>query len=168
MQACYSNGVQAAKGMTVMTKSQRMKPLTRVATSRERAAARELGEYRRTLAAAEAKYAELVTYREEYSQHLRKSGGAGIDAQRMRDYRLFLARLNEAIGHQQASVDQHRREYERKRRLWSEARVRSKALDKVVERYRHEEDATAERREQAESDERSIQQHTPLGKKDTE
>ena len=143
-----------------------MKPLTRVATSRERTAAKELGEYRRTLATAEAKYAELVTYREEYSQQLRKSGGSGIDAQQMRDYQVFLTRLNEAIGHQQASVDQHRREYERRRRLWSDARVRSKALDKVVERYQKEENTTVERREQAESDERSIQQHTQHGKKD--
>ena len=149
-----------------MTKSRRMKPLTRVATSRERTAAKELGEYRRTLADAEAKYAELVTYREEYSQQLQKSGGSGIDAQQMRDYRVFLARLNDAIGHQQASVDQHRREYEHKRRLWSEARVRANALDKVVERYRKEENTTAERREQAESDERSIQQHTQHEKKE--
>ena len=149
-----------------MTKSQRMKPLTRVATSRERTAAKELGEYRRTLAAAEAKYAELATYREEYSKQLQQSGGSGIDAQQMRDYRVFLARLNEAIVHQQASVDQHRREYERMRRVWSEARVRSKSLDKVVERYKKEESAIVERREQAESDERSIQQHTQHGKKD--
>lgn len=149
-----------------MTKSQRMKPLTRVATSRERSAARELGEFRRALAAAEAKYTELVSYREEYSRQLQQSGGGGIDAQQMRDYRVFLARLNEAIGHQQASVDQHRREYEKRRRLWSDARVRSKALDKVVERYQKEENTTAERREQAESDERSIQQHTQQGKKE--
>ena len=149
-----------------MTKSQRMKPLTRVATSRERTAAKELGEYRRTLAAAEAKYAELATYREEYSKQLQQSGGSGIDAQQMRDYRVFLTRLNEAIVHQQASVDQRRREYERMRRVWSEARVRSKSLDKVVERYQKEEISIVERREQAESDERSIQQHTQHGKKD--
>ena len=148
-----------------MTKSQRMKPLTRVATSRERTAAKELGEYRRTLADAEAKHAELVTYREEYSRHLQQSGGSGIDAQQMRDYRIFLARLNEAIGHQQASVDKHRREYERRRRLWSEARVRASALDKVVERYQKEENTIVERREQAESDERAIQQHTQNGRK---
>lgn len=149
-----------------MTKSQRMKPLTRVATSRERTAAKELGEYRRTLAAAETKYNELVTYREEYNKQLQQSGGSGIDAQQMRDYRIFLSRLNEAIVHQQTRVDQHRREYEKKRRLWSEARVRSKALDKVVERYQKEEVSIVERREQAESDERSIQQHTQHGKED--
>ena len=149
-----------------MTKSQRMKPLTRVATSHERTAAKELGEYRRTLAVAEAKFTELMTYREEYSKQLQQSGGSGIDAQQMRDYRIFLTRLNEAIVHQQASVDQHRREYEQKRRRWSEARVRSKALDKVVERYQKEEVSIVERREQAESDERSIQQHAQHGKKD--
>ena len=138
-----------------MTKSQRMKPLTRVATSRERTAAKELAEYRRVLTAAETKYSELVTYREEYTQRLETSGGTGLDAPQMRDYRLFLARLNEAIGHQQVSVERHRREYERMRGLWSEARIRSKSLDKVVERYRKEENTTAEKREQAESDERS-------------
>jgi flagellar protein FliJ len=151
-----------------MTKSQRMQPLTRVATSRERTAAKELAEYRRALSAAEAKHSELVTYREEYSQQLQKSGGSGIDAQRMRDYRLFLARLNEAIGHQQVSVERQRREYERMRRLWSEARVRSKSLDKVVERYRKEENITAEKREQAESDERSQRQSSQRRRDDTE
>jgi flagellar protein FliJ len=147
-----------------MTKSQRMKPLTKVATSRERNAAKELGEHRRALSEVEAKLAELLTYREEYNRRLQQSGGAGIDAQQMCDYRIFLARLNEAIGHQQACVDKSRREYERKRRLWSEARTRTQALDKVVERYQHEERSTVEKREQAESDERSLQRHSPRDK----
>jgi flagellar FliJ protein len=142
-----------------MTKSQRMGPLTRVAGSRERSAARILGEQRRVLAEIEARLAELTAYREEYTRRLQQNGSSGIDVQQMCDFRVFLARLNEAIGYQQERVEQGRREYEIKRRQWFETRTRVKALDKVVQRYEQEERHVADQREQADTDERALQRH---------
>ena len=142
-----------------MTKSDRMKPLTHVAESRERSAARELGDYRRALGTAESKLAELLTYREEYNRKLDSTAGGGIDVQQMRDYRVFLTKLNDAIQHQQARVDKSRREYEHRRHLWFVARTKAMALGKVVERYQHQERSQADKREQADSDERAIQTH---------
>jgi flagellar FliJ protein len=135
-----------------------MKPLTNVAGSRERTAARELGDYRRMLSAAESKLSELLTYREEYSRKLDSTAG-GIDVQQMRDYRAFLTKLNDAIQHQQARVEKSRREYEHRRHLWFVARTKAMALGKVVERYQAQEKTSADRREQADSDERALQAH---------
>ncbi len=138
-----------------MKKSKRMKPLAEVAESRERTAARVLGERRKALAEAEAKLAELLGYRDEYAKKLEFSGGVTTDARRMYDFRVFLSRLNEAIVHQQLRVEQSRKEYETKRHQWYATRTKIRAVDKIIERYRGDEARVLERRDQAEADDRS-------------
>ncbi len=138
-----------------MTKSKRMKPLAKVVESRERTAARVLGEQRRLLNEAEAKLAELLGYRDEYANKLEFSGKSTIDARQMYDFRVFLSRLNEAIIHQQHRVDHSRREYEAKRHQWYATRTKVRAVDKIITRYLGDESRASERREQVESDERA-------------
>ncbi len=134
-----------------MIKSKRLKPLIHVAGLREHGAAKILIQYRRELAAAEAQLAQLLVYRGEYMQRLE---GADIAARQMRDYRAFLAKLNEAIIHQQKQVAQSYQDYERKRSDWYAVRCKSLALNKIGERYRLQEARLASRREQHEQDER--------------
>ncbi len=80
-----------------------------------------------------------------------------MDVKQLQEYRLFLARLNDAIAQQQKTVLQAERDVERCRSGWMRTRTRSQALDKVRERYQHVERQEAERREQADLDERSTQ-----------
>lgn len=138
-----------------MTRSERMKPITQVAGSRERDAARVLGESQRRLAEVETKLNELTAYRDEYVARLKREGGNGMASRSVLDYQIFLSRLNEAIAYQHGRVSQARREVEQKRALWQASRTQSMALDKVVERYQGDERRAAERREQKELDDRS-------------
>ena len=78
-----------------MSRSKRMKPVMQVAENREQQAARDLGAAQQRLAVQERKLEELQTYRDQYAQQFEQTGGGGIGAVRMQDYRVFLARLNQ-------------------------------------------------------------------------
>jgi flagellar FliJ protein len=138
-----------------MTKSQRLKPVTRVAENREQEAALAMAEAQQTLNECEARLNELVSYRAEYHMHYKAASSAGMEAAQIQDYRHFIAKLDQAISRQLALVDGARNVYEETKRQWFATRSKSLALDKVVTRYRHEEARSVERREQGEADERN-------------
>lgn len=132
-----------------------MKPVQRVAESREQAAVQKLGQSQQYLDAQRARLEELCVYRDQYSQSFQASGGLGLSASRLQDYRVFLSRLNEAIRQQEAIIVQCTSQHELTRQQWVETRSRHKAIDKVIERYRSEEQKTLDRQEQKEQDERA-------------
>ena len=139
-----------------MTKSKRMQPVAKVAEQRERKAAIEMAEFRRFLEAQQARLDELNNYRNDYARHFEEAGRGGMDAARMADYRRILARLNDAIAYQEQRLASLHNEYEQVRQRWTDSRTRAAALDKVMERYREEEQIEGDRREQGESDERAL------------
>ncbi len=147
-----------------MTRSKRMDPVVQVAESRERDAARQLGEWQGRLAQHEARLAELLSYRDDYARQFESTGGNGLGAQRLQDYRAFLERLNSAVRQQEDVLAHTRGEIARLRSRWLDKRTHAKALDKVVERYREDERRAAERREQNESDERANRLSHPANK----
>jgi flagellar FliJ protein len=138
-----------------MMKSERFAPIQVIA-------ARAADELRRAMADAERRVAELErqlqqlqTYRDEY---IRKGAGTGasMDAVRLQNYRAFLGRLGEVIGQHLQKLGVARGDYESRRTLWSEKRLEAESLARAVERFRSEERAVAERREQRESDEAAM------------
>ncbi len=139
-----------------MTRSKRMQPVKQVADNREQAAVRRLGESQQRLGLQEARLEELYTYREQYARAFAEQGGHGIDAARLRDYRVFLARLNEAIRQQEALIAQARNQHRQTREAWVETRSHHQAVDKLLERFRADERRRQARREQAESDEHGL------------
>ena len=141
--------------MHAMSRSKRMKPVQRVAESREQAAVQKLGQSQQYLDAQRARLEELCTYRDQYSASFQASGGQGLNASRLQDYRVFLSRLNEAIRQQEAIIDQCTSQHEQTRQQWVETRSHHQAIDKVIERYRSEEQKNRDRREQQEQDERA-------------
>jgi len=138
-----------------MSRSKRMQPVQRVAETREQAAVQKLGESQRHLDAQRAKLKELRAYRDQYTEAFRTSSGQGLDANRLQDYRVFLSRLNEAIQQQEAIIAQCTCQHEQTRQQWVEKRSHHQAIDKVIDRYRREEQRLRDRREQQEQDERA-------------
>ena len=139
--------------MTAMTRSRRMQPVQRVAHNREQNAVQKLGQSQQYLAAQQARLDELRSYREQYTKDFEASGGGGLGAIRLRDYRVFLNRLNEAISQQEALLTQCNCQHEETRQQWMQTRTHSQAIDKVVQRFHDEEQRQQERREQKEQDE---------------
>ena len=142
-----------------MTRSKRMQPVVEVAASKEQAAARKLGECQHEIDTRNARLTELLAYQAEYAQRFEASGGTGLDMARLQDYRVFLARLNDAIRQQRQLVEMARSDYEKMKGLWLGARQQAQAIDKVVDRFKLDEVRAQGRREQAETDERALQNH---------
>lgn len=140
-----------------MTRSKRMQPVAKVAASKEQDAARQLGECQHEVDARKARLVELIAYQAEYAQRFESSGGGGLDMARMQDYRVFLARLNDAITQQRRLVEAAEADYAKKRNHWLGTRQQAQAIDKVVDRFKRDEVRAEGRRDQAETDERSTQ-----------
>ena len=141
--------------MYPMTRSKRMQSVQHLAHNREQDAVRKLGESQQYLAAQQTKLQELRAYRDEYAKAFESSGGAGLDALRIQEYRAFLGRLNQAIQQQESVISQCSARHEQTRQQWLVTRSHSQAIDKVLERYRQQERQQEERREQRELDERA-------------
>lgn len=133
-----------------------MQPVQHVARGREREAMDRLGQSRRHLDAQLAKLEQLRSYRDQYAADFAASGEAGLDATRLRDYRVFLNRLGEAVRQQEVLVERYQSQHEQTRQQWVASRSHSQAIDKVVTRYREQELRQQEQREQREQDERSL------------
>ncbi len=148
-----------------MTRSKRMQPVVKVAASKEQDAARQLGECQREIDARKARLAELIAYQTEYAHRFESSGGGGLDMARLQDYRVFLARLNDAIAQQRRLVEAAEIDYAKKKNHWLGTRQQAQAIDKVVERFKRDEVRAQGRRDQADTDERASQTHR---RRDTE
>jgi flagellar export protein FliJ len=76
--------------------------------------------------------------------------------QQLQNYRSFLDRLGEALRQHLKSLDAARKEFDKRRAQWSEKRVEAETLNRVVDRFRKEEQHAANRREQREGDEAAM------------
>lgn len=138
-----------------MTPSKRLKPVQRLADSREKKAAKHFGDSQRNLVASKAKLEELRQYHAEYLQRYEKAARAGMTSAQLQEYQAFIAKLNEAIRAQEQIVETSQLDKSNKQATWRQKHTRIRALDKVVERYEKEEARMSEKREQDEADERS-------------
>jgi flagellar protein FliJ len=138
-----------------MTKSQRFEPIREIASSSADALSRAMADAARRFADLERQLEQLDAYRAEYLQGPAASGSS-MDAVKLQNYRSFLDRLGEARRQHQKNLDAARAEFEKRRSLWSEKRVEAESLGRVVERFRKEERAAEDRKEQREGDDAAM------------
>ena len=129
--------------------------MQRLVDEREREVAKVVAQARKKLAEAEAKRTELARYRTDYEAGFKKEAANGSSVLKLQDYRLFLARLDEALRQQEMFVVRAREELEAQTRAWQESLRRAKALGIVVDKWRGEELRAAERQDQRDTDERA-------------
>ncbi|MCU7906448.1 MAG: flagellar export protein FliJ [Candidatus Thiodiazotropha sp. (ex Epidulcina cf. delphinae)] len=138
-----------------MSPTKRLRPVQRVAHSKEQTAARSMGEARKHLEQEEAKLQQLKRYHQEYLGRFQQTAKEGISGNQLQEYRTFLAKLDEAIRQQQEVVAASMVSHSSSKNNWKQKHTRTQALNKVVDRYRREEIQSADRREQKESDDRN-------------
>ncbi len=144
-----------------MTKSDRVKPVVKVAQNREREAARVFADSQRVLHEREQRLDELRRYRDEYRENYQARSRSGMSAQQMRTYRNFLLKLDAAVEQQEQAVHVAQCELTRQKARWMEKHVRTKALANMRTRYVTQEQRAAQRVEQKESDERGLRRNKP-------
>jgi len=138
-----------------MIKSKRFEPIHEIASTSAKDLSRVMGDAGRKVAELERQFEQLQAYRDEYVRNSTQSSGA-MDAVKLQNYRSFLDRLGEALNQQQKSLDGARQEFEKRRVLWSAKRIEAESLNRVVDRFRKEEQNAADRREQREGDDAAM------------
>jgi flagellar FliJ protein len=135
-----------------MSPSNRLKPVQRFAKSKEQNAARSMGQARKNLELEEAKLKQLKQYHQEYLARFQQLAGEGMTSKQLQEYRMFLAKLDEAINEQERVVAASMVNHNSRKSNWKEKHSRTQALNKVIDRYRVQEQKVADRREQKEND----------------
>jgi flagellar FliJ protein len=138
-----------------MSPSKRLKPVQRFAHSKEQKAARMMGQAKKNLQQEEAKLEQLKQYHQEYLDRFQQMAREGMSATQLQEYRAFLAKLDEAIKQQQEVVAASVVNHSSSKKVWKKKHSRTQALNKAVERFRQQEQKSADRQEQKESDDHS-------------
>ena len=142
-----------------MTRTKRMQPVQRVAESRENTAAKHMSESRQKLSDQEARLKELQTYRDQYAAQFSTRGHAGLDALQLHDYRIFLSRLNQAIQQQELIIVQCRNQHHQNQDQWNDLHRHTQVVDKLIERFKADEQDQQKKREQQMLDEHAQRMH---------
>ena len=137
-----------------MSNSNQLQPVANLARHNERSAARRHGDVQREFRQQQAQLEELIRYRNQYVENFQQAGKTGLSIVQLRDYQLFLARLDQAIAQQRQQVQQHHAETRQSQANWIDKRGKSKMLDKVVAGRVQQEQQAAEKREQRELEDR--------------
>ena len=137
-----------------MNSCKRMQPVAEMAQQQAEAAAQSVAECNRAYESLRRQLDELHSYRDDYANGLRHKGCQGFNAIQIKDYRLFLERLNRAIEQQQVILSSAGIRLTTSKQVLIEKQQRAKAIDSVVSRYQQ-----AERREQSRRDQREGDEH---------
>lgn len=137
-----------------------LQPLLEHAQHRLEAAERLMRMLKRKEDTAAARLIELQNYLAEYRQRLTDTSQNGMDILRFRDFHGFIAKLENAIRHQEKEVAALNARWHQAREQWFELRRRVKSFEVLAERARNEHLRSEARREQRQFDELA-QRKTP-------
>lgn len=138
-----------------MPPSDRFKPIQKVVSQRERKAAAALGESLKQREAAQQRLTELQQYLAEYLERYARAARSSLPGSQVLEYQVFISKLESAIEQQRQVVKQSEQRCDSSKAQWRGRYSKSKAMDSAVDRMRVRERKEGERKEQAESDDRS-------------
>lgn len=140
-----------------MKKTERIGMVRRAVDEIERRKAEALASCERNVVAAQAKLDELEAYRATYVREFSRRVGCGMNGADMREYQLFLGRLDEALRHQAQILGQTQLKRTAELESWRAAARRAAAVGNLATHWQAEERRALDRVEQKEADERSQQ-----------
>ena len=138
-----------------MKRAKRLQPVGQLMDELERESALRVSATQTRLSEAQRRCGELQRYLGEYRAMFEQRAKAGMGVSGVRDYQIFIARLNEAVQAQQTVVDQLTVECQTEREVWAQAAARKTAVGKVIEQAHSDERKAEDRRQQHELDERA-------------
>ena len=140
-----------------MKKTERIGMVRRAVDDIERRKAEALATCEKNVLAAQAKLDELEAYRAAYVRDFTRRTQSGMNGAGVREYQVFLGRLDEALRHQAHILTQARLQRGAELESWRNAARRAAAVSNLATHWQAEERQAAEKIEQKESDERSQQ-----------
>lgn len=121
------------------------------------AAARRLGQLNAKWNEAQEKLSQLMAFREEYRQRYQNAASQGMSMTALRDYQLFLGKLEAAITQQSEEVEQCRKRWETGQQAWQAHKRKLSAYDTLAKRHHQGEMRREAKIEQREQDEFATQ-----------
>ncbi|MEW5786420.1 MAG: flagellar export protein FliJ [Pseudomonadota bacterium] len=109
--------------------------------------------------AARARLDELGGFKREYQQRLTGSGARGMEIHLLRDFHVFLGKLDLAIRQQGEEVDKAQAHWRSAQDSWFELRAKVKAYETLASRHQARELAREEKRDQRQTDETALRRH---------
>jgi flagellar FliJ protein len=140
-----------------MKKTERIGMVRRVVDDIERRKAEALAACERNVLAAQAKLDELEAYRAAYVQEFTRRAGCGMSGAGVREYQVFLSRLDEALRQQTQILGQARLQRGAELESWRNAARRATAVGNLATHWQAEERLALDKLEQKDTDERSQQ-----------
>ena len=131
-------------------RSKRIKPVAEHAEQLQQQAVQVYISAQQQVIDAQVQLEQLIEYRAEYDA---SRLNAGYSANQLRDYQIFLDKLNLSIEQARMMIEQKKVHCEQQKLIWLKHRSRSKALDAVIVKYRLQEAQIQARIEQKEQDE---------------
>lgn len=135
--------------------SDRLKVLLRLADMKEQNAARRLAADSEKLQQAQEQQRQLALYEKDYQQGFLERGSQSLSRQSLLNYQGFFRQLEHVQTQQQRTVETRDREREAARQQWIEQYSRRKLLEQIRERRVALEQLKAEKKLQAELDDRT-------------
>lgn len=117
-----------------MRDTRQLAMLTDLAHERRDAAAKKLGRAIAFLTESEKRLALLAQYREDYRKRLAETSARGASGEELRNFRGFVARLDEAIEQQRTEVETLKQGVAECRGQWLSERRRERSFDVLTER----------------------------------
>lgn len=141
-----------------MKKTQRIDMVQRVVDDVERRKAEALAQCEQRVREAQTRLDELESYRAAYLRDFNARAQAGFDGAAAREFQVFIARLEEALRFQGQILAQAEAQRGAELENWRGAARRAAAVDTLAKHWRAEERRAEDKREQHDTDERSLQQ----------
>lgn len=135
-----------------MKNEQRLQPVAKIAKTQERNAAREMGEMQKQAQAQKTQLDMLLSYRDEYFQSFTSASRVGLSAVQMRDYQLFLKRLDTAIVQQRQQFEQSQQSCEQSQSHWRGKHNHTEMINKIIEKRKLQSLQIKNKKEQKEMD----------------
>lgn len=132
-----------------------LQPLLDLAQNHTDAAARDLQALKVKWREAEEKYQRLTAYREDYRAKLLQTTKLGMQVGALRDFQLFLGKIEVAIRQQADEVARCKKRWEDGRHEWQAKQLKLKAFDTLSQRHLSSERKREDKLEQREQDELS-------------
>lgn len=132
-----------------------LQPLLDLAQNHTDAAARELNVLKVRWLEAEEKLRQLAAYREDYRSKLLQTTKQGMQVSALRDFQLFLGKIEIAIRQQAEEMERCKKRWEDGRHEWQAKQRKLKAFDTLSQRHLSSERKREDKLEQREQDELS-------------
>lgn len=136
-----------------LKRSDRFKPIHNLAQKNEDMAAQTLGKIQRELSEHHLKLSELMKYYQDYTSRFNEKAEQGMSITQVHSYQKFISQLEVAIAEQKKYILRVTEACDSSRAEWTVERQKTQVLEKVMTRYKKQEQQISNRQEQRLSDE---------------